>query len=335
MKEMKNIQEYNNDEWMKLSSMLSDEKDQNNNDLLSRFMADDSYETAKNWKELKEMNNENEINVDKAWDKLFSRLDRNGLINEKRSRENRFTRSIFLRIAATAVIILGIGSVLFYLNDKGILAKDIVVATTDNQKNLQVSLPDGSVIFLNRNTRLSYPKNFGKNVRSVNLSGEAFFEITPDVSMPFTVDAGRATVKVVGTSFNVLTNDTGEAVEVFVKTGQVMLADNSGPRNLVLDPGFIGTIDQGKASKELNNDPNYLSWNTGMLFYDGQKLDVVLRDLKKVYNMDIVADDPGILENTWTSPIDNQPQETIIRLICISFNLSYSKDGNVYHLSEK
>ena len=252
MKEMKNIQEYNNDEWMKLSSMLSDEKDQNNNDLLSRFMADDSYETAKNWKELKEMNNENEINVDKAWDKLFSRLDRNGLINEKRSRENRFTRSIFLRIAATAVIILGIGSVLFYLNDKGILAKDIVVATTDNQKNLQVSLPDGSVIFLNRNTRLSYPKNFGKNVRSVNLSGEAFFEITPDVSMPFTVDAGRATVKVVGTSFNVLTNDTGEAVEVFVKTGQVMLADNSGPRNLVLDPGFIGTIDQGKASKELN-----------------------------------------------------------------------------------
>ena len=51
--------------------------------------------------------------------------------------------------------------------------------------------------------------------------------------------------------------------------------------------------------------------------------------------MDIVADDPAILENTWTSPIDNQSQETIIRLICASFNLSYSKDGDVYHLAKK
>ncbi len=72
-----------------------------------------------------------------------------------------------------------------------------------------------------------------------------------------------------------------------------------------------------------------------MLIYDGQTLDVVFRDLKRVYNMDIVADDPQILENPWTSPIDNQPQETIIRLICTSFNLSYTKDGNVYHLSKK
>jgi len=64
---------------------------------------------------------------------------------------------------------------------------------------------------------------------------------------------------------------------------------------------------------------------------------VVFRDLKKVYNMDIVANDPGILENTWTTngPVDNQSPETIIRLICISFNLSYAKEGNIYHITDK
>jgi hypothetical protein len=51
--------------------------------------------------------------------------------------------------------------------------------------------------------------------------------------------------------------------------------------------------------------------------------------------MDIVADDPAILENPWHSPIDNSSEETIINLICLSFNLSYTKDGNVYHLSKK
>lgn len=83
----------------------------------------------------------------------------------------------------------------------------------------------------------------------------------------------------------------------------------------------------------MNSNPNYLSWNTGLLVYDGQTLDVVFRDLKRVYNMEIIADNPEILNKTWTSPIDNQPQETIIRLICASFNLNFSKVENVYHLS--
>ncbi len=92
---------------------------------------------------------------------------------------------------------------------------------------------------------------------------------------------------------------------------------------------------QKLSEKTLNNNPNYMSWNTGLLVYNGQKLDIVFKDLKRVYNMEIIADDPEILEETWTSPIDNQTQDTIIRLICASFNLSYSKDGNVYHLAKK
>jgi hypothetical protein len=53
--------------------------------------------------------------------------------------------------------------------------------------------------------------------------------------------------------------------------------------------------------------------------------------------MDITVNDPKILGNTWTTngPVDNETPETIIRLICVSFNLSYAKDGNVYHLTEK
>jgi ferric-dicitrate binding protein FerR (iron transport regulator) len=93
---------------------------------------------------------------------------------------------------------------------------------------------------------------------------------------------------------------------------------------------------QQSSEKYLNEDQNYMAWNNGILIYDGQTLATVIRDLRKVYDMEVVADDPEILENTWTTngPLDNQPQETIIRLICLSFNLSYSKDGNVFHLSK-
>lgn len=334
MKKTKNIKEYSDKDWEDLSSILSDEKN-DNIDLAGRFMADDSHNTIKYWKELSEMNNEKEINVDKAWSNLYTRLHENRLITGKPQVQKRLTGSIWFRIAAVTFLLIGIGTSYLYLENKGVFSRNSVVETSENEKNLQVTLPDGSTVILNRNTKLSYRNDLGRNQRNVVLSGEAFFEITPDAGKPFIVDAGKASVKVVGTSFNIITSNSGSAVEVYVKTGNVMLSDNSGSRNLELDPGFIGTMDSGTSEKRVNNDPNYMAWNTNLLVYDGQTLEVVFSDLKKVYNMNITVDDPGILEKQWTSPIQNQPEEKIIRLICASFALSYTKDGNVYHLSEK
>lgn len=334
MKVMKNRDKYTDKEWEELSSLLSEEQS-DNKDLLSRFMAEDRYNTIKYWKEVKEMNSDKEIDIDNAWNKLHSRLSENGLIKEASVVRRSFIRTLYFRIAAIVILLLGIGSVLLYMNDKGVLSRKTVVATTDNQKNLQVTLPDGSNIFLNRNTRLSYRKNFARHGRNVTLSGEAFFEIARDENNPFIVDAGNASIKVLGTSFNIISNNQDSAVEVFVKTGQVMVSGIENNNNLILEPGYIGTMFPEHSEKSVNNNLNYMSWNTGLLVYDGQTLDVVFRDLKRVYNMDIVTDDPEIITNTWTSPIDNQTQETIIRLICASFNLSYTKDGSVYHLAKK
>lgn len=334
MKEMNNTKRFTDSDWEELASILSEEKGENT-DLLNRFMNDDIHNTAKQWKELSNMNSEKKIDADKAWNKVYSRIGENELITGNGPARIRFMRSTFMRVAAVAFIVLGLGSTALYLNNTGAFSRKITLATGNDQKNLLASLPDGSKIFLNRNTELSYRANFGKHGRNVSLTGEAFFEISPDASKPFIIEAGKASIKVVGTSFNVITKNSECAVEVFVKTGKVILSDNSGSLSMELDPGFVGTMDSKISGKALNRDPNYLSWNTGLLVYNGQKLDVVFKDLKRVYNMDIIADDPNILENTWTSPIDNQSQETIIRLICASFNLSYTKDGSFYHLTKK
>jgi ferric-dicitrate binding protein FerR (iron transport regulator) len=204
---------------------------------------------------------------------------------------------------------LGIGVAGLYLSERSVFSKKITVATDINQKNLEVTLPDGSVVILNRETVLSYRSDYGKNERIVSLSGEAFFEITPDQDKPFTIDAGKAKVKVLGTSFNVITDNPDAAVEVFVKTGKVMLSDNSGSNTLLLEPGYVGTIDSEKSDRSFNENPNYMAWNTGVLVYDGQTLDIVFRDLKRVYNMDIIADDPSILQETWTSPSITRPRK--------------------------
>jgi transmembrane sensor len=334
MKKMKNTERFTDKEWEELASILSDEKGEQT-DLLSRFMAGDTNDSGKKWKELKNMNNKEKIDVDKAWNNVHSRLMENDLkINESPVRIS-FMRSTFMRVAAVALILLSLGTAAIYMNNSGYLSKKNTVLAGNDQKNVLVSLPDGSKIYLNRNSEFSYRKNFGKKGRDVKLTGEAFFEISPDKSKPFIIDAGKAKVKVVGTSFNVITNNRESAVEVFVKTGKVLVSDNSGSQSVQLDPGFVGTVNSKAAAKVLNTNPNYLSWNTGYLDYTGQKLSVVFKDLKRVYDMDIIADDSLILENPWHAPIANSSQETIINIICRSFNLNYTKDGNVYHLSKK
>jgi transmembrane sensor len=334
MKQMSKTEKFNEKEWEELASLLSDEKTEET-DLLSRFMAEDVNNTAKQWKELANMSSEKEINVDKAWNNVYNRLTENELITDNGPARVRFMKNTFIRVAAAVLIIIGLSVTAVYMNNSGAFSKRIIMATNSDQKNLRFTLPDGSSVTLNRNSELSYRQILGKHRRDVRLAGEAFFEIAPDASKPFIIDAGKAKVKVVGTTFNVITKNSESAVEVYVKTGKVMLTDNSGSKSLLLDPEFVGTMDSNISGKSINNNPNYMSWNTGLLVYNGQKLDVVFKDLKRVYNMDIVADDPAILDNKWTSPIDNQPQDTIIRLICASFNLSYTKAGTVYHLARK
>jgi len=298
-------------------------------------MAEDVYNISSQWKELKNMNRETIINVDKAWNNVQARIKTGFTQTRRDSLYISFLRSTFMRVAAVALLILSLGITGLYIINKDVFSKKITVATNNDQKNLLVSLPDGSKIVLNRNTRFSYHANFGKQSRNVRLTGEAFFDISRDTLKPFIIDAGNASVKVVGTSFNVITNNSEAACEVYVKTGKVMLTDNSGSQSVILDPEFIGTVNLISSGKTLNKNPNYLAWTTDKLFYNGQKLEVVFHDLKRVYNMDIVAEDNSITDYIWTSPIETQSQDTIIRLICGSFNLSYTKDGSVYHLMKK
>jgi transmembrane sensor len=246
-----------------------------------------------------------------------------------------FMRSTLLRVAAVALILLSVGSAAYYLNDAGYLSKKISVIAGVDQKNVLVTLPDGSKIYLNRNSEFSYKSNFGKHGRNVSLTGEAFFDIAPDVTKPFIIDAGKAKVKVVGTTFNVITNNSQSAVEVFVKTGKVIVSDETGSKSIQLEPGYVGMMNSEKSDKKINDNPNYISWKTGYLDYDNQKLSVVFTDLKRVYNMNIVTDDTSILDYPWSSPIVNVDEETIIQVICNTFNLNSTKDGDAYHLSKK
>jgi ferric-dicitrate binding protein FerR (iron transport regulator) len=333
MKEMKKREEFTDREWEELASLLSGEKN-GNTGLQERFATGDSDVESK-WKELSSVADRTIIDTDRAWASLQKRIATEKPAG-KASPAPLLSRNSFMRIAAAIAVLAVVGTLAYFLNRTYNSPGLVKYATGQGQKNLDIVLPDGSRIYLNSNSELSFAGDFGKDERHVTLSGEAYFEIEPDASLPFTIAAGEAEIRVVGTTFNVITSNSNSEVEVFVTSGRVQLSGSSGSDPIILDVGSLGKIGRSEALKTVNENPNYLSWKTGHLEYNGQRLEIVFADLKRAYDMNIVAGDPSLLDLTWTTaPIDNQPEETIINLICISFNLAYSKEGNVYHLVRK
>ena len=322
MKKNDKIEKMTDQEWADAAAWLSGEETAG--DEAARILLSEDEEIMKKWNDLKNTDSKT-IDVDKAWNKLSSRIE----AEEVSVPVHRLSfTGAFMRIAAMVVIVFGLGLLVFEVATPEKLSK----SSAAGEKNILVSLSDGSKVYLNRDSKLIYPGRFGHNSRRVTLKGEAFFDIAPDAAHPFIIDAGKAKVKVLGTSFNVITDNGNNEVEVYVSTGTVMLTSNDGSQSLTLEPGYIGKMSETNSSNSLNTNVNYLSWNTDRLIYDGEKLGVVFEDLKRAYNINIMAADPAINNYRLTTQFDDQPHDTIIKVICTTFNLHSVREGDTYRL---
>ncbi|MFZ2285512.1 MAG: FecR domain-containing protein [Bacteroidales bacterium] len=322
MKPNKHIEQLNDREWADAAAWLSGEN--SSGDEAARLLISEDGEIMKKWNDLKYTDSEF-IDVDKAWEKLNGRIEaETPVITMQRPS---FFKT-FARIAATVVIVAGLGWLLFEVAAPG----KVTVASSGDEKNIELLLADGSKIYLNRDSRLTYPREFGRNSRKVTLRGEAYFNIASDASKPFIIDAGKASVRVLGTSFNVMTDNGFNEVEVYVSSGKVMLTSTDGSRSVTLEPEYVGKVSEAGSSQALNTNVNYLSWHTDLLIFDGERLEVVFEDLKRTFNIDIRAGDPAINDYRLTSPFEHQPHDTIIKLICTTFNLRSVREEGAYTL---
>ncbi|HSO78452.1 MAG TPA: FecR domain-containing protein [Bacteroidales bacterium] len=313
-------------EWNEAAAWLSGEE--TGNEKSARLLLEEDEGLMKKWNDIKMAEPKEIIDIDKAWDRVNRRIESAG--NVEKIRRISFMPSL-LKIAAMVIVVFGLGWIVF----EYAAPEKVTVASAADQRNIGVKLPDGSMVFLNHDSYLTYPESFGRNNRKVKLQGEAFFDIAPNTAKPFTIDAGNARVKVLGTSFNVITDNGNDEVEVYVSTGTVMLSSNDGSRSLTLEPGFIGILSGSKSDSGLNTNENYLSWTTGTLNFDGERLEVVFSDLKRSFNINIIASDPSINDFRLTSLFENQPHDTIVQVICTTFNLHSVKEGETYTLSRR
>ena len=158
--------------------------------------------------------------------------------------------------------------------------------------NKQLTLTDGTQVWLNAESTLEYPETFeGKPNREVYLKGEAYFEVTKNASQPFRVKTDALETLVLGTSFNVRAYSK-EDTQVTLVEGSVKVSDKH-QNELRLQPGEH--TDQKLNKTKVEKADDYHSWAEGVFYFDNTELVEIMRELGRWYNINIVFTNKEIM----------------------------------------
>jgi transmembrane sensor len=281
-----------------------------------------TYSTYKRLWDKTELENDFSPDVDKAYQKFLDAIQNkeNKVIEFKPYTKKTPWKSI-LSIAASLLFLVSI-SVYIRFN----MADKIITVSTVQKENKAFSLPDGSTVYLNKNSKLDYASKF--NQRAIKFEGEAFFEIKRDVSKPFTIACKNSFVKVLGTSFNVNSIENTSKVVVIVKTGKVQISSSKSNQTAILEPGDKGIIHvaTGDIEKLKNEHLNYNSWRDDKLSFENERLEILCQELSKYFNISIEVS-KEIKDCRFTTTFNKPKLEDVLALFGNYYNIHKSNNG--------
>lgn len=277
--------------------------------------------------------------AEKALKKVQNKIQKKS--QNKLTRFRKLISNPLMRVAA-ALLVAALLSVAGYemVANRSASVKILEISSAE-QVVKSFQLPDGTLVSLNSDTQLKYPKRFGKDIREVTIDGEAFFEVKPNKNKPFIIHAGNAQIKVLGTSFNVSAYPRAKLVEVIVETGKVQVSNKLNVTEqtdeLILNPGDKGTLvySSNALLKTTNQDPNFMAWKTHNLIFRATSLSEVIGNLEKVYKVNIRLDDPKLNGLLLTAHFNDYPLDFILKVIETTFQMETQKIDGQYILKAK
>jgi ferric-dicitrate binding protein FerR (iron transport regulator) len=267
------------------------------------------------WSESKNLEQKSTVDENKAWERFKQNIaqqqapvEHNVIAFEPRKKSNGYKIA-----AAVALLIIGSFAVYFFNYNNA----DIVLASSD--KVLIDTLPDGSVITLNKNSTLAYAKNFNTKTRNVKLTGEAFFNVTPNKQKPFEITVDEVKVHVVGTSFNI--KSTTESTEVIVETGIVKVGVENNAVKLLPKQKILIRKNNAELKVQSNLDDLYNYYHTKKFVCNNTPLYQLTDALSNAYNTKIIISGEASRNLRLTTTFKEMSLNDILKVITETFNL--------------
>jgi len=278
--------------------------------------------------------------------------------------------SVFYRWAASILIIMALGiSGLFLTRNRG--AKEVVsfveTSAPKGSRSL-ITLSDGTTVWLNADTKLRYPTDYGINGRTVYLEGEAYFKVSTNKRLPFRVNTSEVTITALGTAFNVKAYNEENTIETTLEQGQVRIEGVKSVKGkdkvtpVTLQPkqnavfrkhtnqiAVTGTEDtEMKIStesenkviagsikvKDLSDTRPYTSWKDQRWIIKNEKLAELAPKLERRYDVKILFMDKGLEEQAFNGTLLEESLEQVLAAIRYSAPIRYEIDAKEVRLYE-
>lgn len=201
----------------------------------------------------------------------------------------------------------------------------------------RVILPDSSVVWLNSNATLRYPRQFVASLREVEVTGEALFDVKKQKKQPFVVHVGGMSIKVLGTRFNVLDNAVEGYVETTLLRGAVALYSSprcDGEAVRVLQPDQQAIFHKASGQFDVNRvrAQGYAAWVDGKFHFEGNTVQEIMQTLERAFDVKIHIQNEALNENRLTAHFVNQETlDEILSILEISAHYTYTKKkGEIY-----
>lgn len=190
------------------------------------------------------------------------------------------------------------------------------------------TLPDGSKVWLNKNSWLAYNQKFGKRTRQVALKGEGYFEVNRDERRPFIVKMqNNLDIKVLGTTFNACNYPSLNKAEVILRSGSVQVSDNGRNEYVILKPNQKFTWNEGTAEISSVNAMNCCRWFEHRLVFDNVKLKDILENLSHKYQTEISLNVGNLADKHMSMTIRDESVEDILDILTTLLPIRWRYQG--------
>ncbi len=272
--------------------------------------------------------------TDQSFQKVIRKIQNSGKYYQKplTNGYRKSARDYLYWAAAIAFII--VSTIIFYNQQQVQLQNTHTIATIikenpSGQKS-KVHLPDGSIVWLNAESKLKYPVSFDNLQRLVQLEGEAFFEVVKDSKRPFSVVSGNITTTALGTSFNISAFSEENEILVTLATGKVKVKSNNHQVEF-LEPGF--GLSYNKADNNLKvlpiNVENNTAWIDGVLLFEEDNFEEIINKLQRWYGVQIeVIGKPGNAM-TYTAKFKNEYLSNVLESMRFGRPFTYDINDKV------
>lgn len=273
-------------------------------------------------------------------ERMYRRLNRD-LGEEKKTIKiipwhSYFSRKIWQRVAvACIIVILSLANYNMFHKQKQLSTQNFTVSAEKGQRAF-VTLPDSTKVWLNSDTKISYPADYGMKERNVALVGEAYFEVAKNPDKRFIVEAKGMQVEALGTAFNINAYRDNNKVTASLFNGSVQVSFDD--YLAILKPHESAQVNLSARSFIIYTDEGMREtalWRQNEIVFDGESLGEITRIMNRLYNITIRIEDESLKNECYVGTIRNNSLENFIDIINLTTPIVSEHKGDTIFLKRR